>query len=227
MESGVVDCDRMDFEEVRRIAITALFSDDLFFEKLVLKGGNALRLIYRLGSRSSLDIDLSIEDDFNDLEEVGQRLRDALGRRFEQFGFHVFDISFERRPSTQIAGDRWGGYQLKFKLIERAKHSRFKGEVEQIRRNALVVGSFQERIFTIEMSKYEYCDGKQEVDLDGFSIVVYTPAMIAVEKLRAICQQMEAYRMRKTRQPRARDFYDIHLIVGEGKTDTPSQNTAN
>ena len=75
----------MDFEEVRRIAITALFSDDLFFEKLVLKGGNALRLIYRLGSRSSLDIDLSIEDDFNDLEEVGQRLRDALGRRFEQF----------------------------------------------------------------------------------------------------------------------------------------------
>lgn len=28
------------FEEVRRLTITALFSDDILFEQLVLKGGN-------------------------------------------------------------------------------------------------------------------------------------------------------------------------------------------
>lgn len=209
----------MDLEQVRRIAITALFSDDFFVDKLVLKGGNALRLIYHLGSRSSLDIDLSIEDDFSDLGEVRELLRRALTSRFHLAGFTIFDFSFEPRPSNQNAGDRWGGYQLKFKLIESAKHGRFAGNPEQIRRNAFVIGSSQERIFTIDMSKYEYCGGKQELELDGFSIYVYTPAMIAIEKLRAICQQMEAYPMRKHRQPRARDFYDIHLIIREGQVD--------
>jgi len=79
------------------------------------------------------------------------------------------------------------------------------------------------RKFAIDLSKYEYCTGKQEVELDGFSIYVYTTAMIAVEKLRAICQQMEACPIKKHRQPRARDFYDIHLVAGEGKTELVSQ----
>lgn len=91
-----------------------------------------------------------------------------------------------------------------------------KGELEQIRREALVIGASEKRTFTVDMSKYEYCVGKREVELDGFSVFVYTPAMIAIEKLRAICQQMEAYSMKKYRNPRARDFYDIHLIAAEG-----------
>jgi hypothetical protein len=35
----------MDFAAVRRLAIVALFSDDQLFEQIVLKGGNALRLV--------------------------------------------------------------------------------------------------------------------------------------------------------------------------------------
>jgi len=34
----------LDHNEVRRIAITAVFSDDYFFEKVALKGGNALAI---------------------------------------------------------------------------------------------------------------------------------------------------------------------------------------
>jgi hypothetical protein len=40
-----------------------------------------------------------------------------------------------------------------------------------------------------------------------------SPEMIAIEKLRAICQQMPEYPLNRTASPRARDFYDIHLVV--------------
>ena len=49
----------MDFADVRRIVIIAMFADDTLFNQLVLKGGNALNLIYGIGDRSSLDVDLS------------------------------------------------------------------------------------------------------------------------------------------------------------------------
>jgi len=48
----------MDPVEIRRMTIKALFSDDFLLEQLVLKGGNALNLVHRIGNRSSLDIDL-------------------------------------------------------------------------------------------------------------------------------------------------------------------------
>jgi len=51
-------------------------------------------------------------------------------------------------------------------------------------------------------------------EMDYYTIYVYSPAMIALEKLRAICQQMEDYTpTKKTRRPRARDFFDIFTIV--------------
>ena len=36
-------------------------SPDILMEKLVLKGGNALDLVHRIGGRASMDIDLSID----------------------------------------------------------------------------------------------------------------------------------------------------------------------
>jgi predicted nucleotidyltransferase component of viral defense system len=47
----------LDYREIRRIAITAIFSDDFLFERVVLKGGNALSLALGLGNRTSLDLD--------------------------------------------------------------------------------------------------------------------------------------------------------------------------
>ena len=68
----------MDFAKIRRITITALFSDELLLEYLVFKGGNALSLVYELSSRSSLDLDFSIEKDFADIDDIQERLFSSL-----------------------------------------------------------------------------------------------------------------------------------------------------
>ncbi len=184
----------MDFDEIRKLTIIALFSDDFLFERLVLKGGNAISLVYKYGSRSSLDIDFSIEQDFEDLDEVKKRAFAMLKRRFEGLGFVVFDESFVPKPATNSKaalekGPQWGGYQLSFKLIQHDKHLQLKDNLENLRRNALVIGTNQQRVFSADFSKYEYCAGKTEAELDDFTIYVYTETMLFIEKIRAICQQ--------------------------------------
>jgi hypothetical protein len=205
----------IDFSDVRRIAITAVFSDDFLFERVVLKGGNALAIVLAMGARTSLDLDFSIESDFEDLADVALRLEKALQNRFEAAGVIVFDFKFERRPSTERAGQdqRWGGYVASFKLADSARHKELAGDLPALQREATLVGPGQQRVFTIDFSKYEYTKGKLATDLDHYRIFVYTPEMIAIEKLRAICQQMPEYTLNRTPCPRARDFFDIHLIL--------------
>ncbi len=211
----------MDFGEVRRLAIVALFSDDQLFEQIVLKGGNALNLVYGLSPRTSLDLDFSIETDFADLDDTRRRIFRALEERFSAAGFAVFDESFEPKPRVLGAGQEpwWGGYEVKFKLIEEAKYKALGGSIESIRRAAFVVGPAQQRKFSVDVSKFEYCEGKIEREMDSYTIYVYSPAMIVVEKLRAICQQMPEYPLRSQPSPRARDFYDIWRVIAETGLD--------
>ena len=110
----------MDFAEVRRLTIVALFSDDHLFEQLVLKGGNALNLVYGLSPRTSLDLDFSIERDFTDLNDTRKRIFRAVRERFSSVGLVVFDESFEPKPPVPGPNQPpwWGGYELRFKLIE-------------------------------------------------------------------------------------------------------------
>ena len=68
----------MDFADVRRLTIVALFSDDQLFEQIVLKGGNALNLVYGLSPRTSLDLDFSMESDFTDLDDTRKRVFRAV-----------------------------------------------------------------------------------------------------------------------------------------------------
>jgi hypothetical protein len=71
-------------------------------------------------------------------------------------------------------------------------------------------------VFTVDFSKREYTLGKVSAELDDYTIYVYPPPMIASEKLRAICQQIEDYAPTgRTKHPRARDFFDIYVIVTE------------
>src|SRR5262245_38970980 len=102
----------MDFSEIRRVAITALFSDDLLLERLVLKGGNALSLGYGLTDRTSLDLDFSMADDFENLEEARARIFRALRDRFDAKGYVVFDERFEPKPKLDHEDTKpwWGGY---------------------------------------------------------------------------------------------------------------------
>jgi hypothetical protein len=111
---------------------------------------------------------------------------------------------------------------LIFKLIETKKHAAMREDVDALRRQALVVGPNQLRKFCVDFSKFEYCAGKKETELDHYTIYVYTESMLAIEKLRAICQQMPEYKLRRNPCARARDFYDIHLIVTQAGVDLGS-----
>jgi hypothetical protein len=106
-----------------------------------------------------------------------------------------------------------GGYEAEFKLMETDKYNQMKNDMDRVRRESLVIGDGQQRIFRVQVSKYEYCGGKVERNLDHYSIYVYTPEMIVIEKLRAICQQMPEYPQRRYAAARARDFYDIFSTV--------------
>lgn len=215
----------MDFADIRTLVIVALFADDQLLDQLVLKGGNAINLIYGYGSRSSLDIDCSIDGDFASPDEIGQTLLGSLQARFREVAHEVFDFSFQRRPSIPRPGidDRWGGYAAEFKIIERAHIEQAQGSIEKMRRTAVEIGPSHQRTFRIDFSKYEFCAPKRQDELKDYAIYVYTPEMLSLEKLRAICQQMEEYAMQRNRTPRARDFYDIYVVLNEGKVDWASQ----
>lgn len=51
-------------------------------DRLVLKKGNALSLVHKLGLRSSVDVDFSIADDFEDLPDTERQIFKALEDRF-------------------------------------------------------------------------------------------------------------------------------------------------
>jgi len=207
----------MDLNEIRRTSIIALFSDDNLFERIVLKGGNAMTLVYGFGNRASLDLDFSIDGDFPDVKDAENRIFKALRERFAVAGYRLFDEKFEPKPMVinTEKGDRWGGYVVEFKLIENTLYESLGGQLEAVRRQSLVTGTLQKKIFRIEMSKFEFCGERKEVDLDDYTIRVYTPEMLAVEKLRALCQQLPNYPGRTHKTARARDFYDIYTLVTE------------
>lgn len=178
----------IDLAEIRRTAIAALFSDEVLTEYLVLKGGNALNLVYGITSRTSMDLDFGMAHDFEDLAEVSSRVSFALLDRFDAAGYIMFDYKFEVCPDLKGPDEKpwWGGYMISFKLIEREKYQLHQGDITKLRNNSLALGSVGKRTFKIDLSKCEYTEGKAEHEIGNFAIYVYTPEMIAVEKLRAI-----------------------------------------
>jgi hypothetical protein len=132
--------------DVRRLVIIAMFSDDVLFGKLVLKRGNAISLVYTYGARGSLDVDFSIEGEFEDTADAARKITRALTDRFDAAGFIVFDCIFGPRRLTPSADNaRWVATEIQFKIIERDKHRRFNGELDAIRRNATMIGPLQQR----------------------------------------------------------------------------------
>lgn len=204
------------FEDIKKAIVLGLFSNDYLLERLVLKGGNALSLVYEISTRASLDIDLSIPDEFEDLDLASSQIESGLQQSFDLLSLTVFDFIMSEEPrvmSENLAGF-WGGYKIVFKLIEKAKFRENYDNLEWLRRNSLSVGESNARKFEIDISKYEYTEEKCDRIFNGYKIYVYSPAMIVCEKLRAICQQIDSYRekVQKHKAKRARDFLDIHQI---------------
>jgi predicted nucleotidyltransferase component of viral defense system len=217
--------ERTRLDEVKRLVVIAMFSDDELMERLVLKGGNALDLIHHISTRASVDVDFSMAGDFpkQELQAYKLRVERALVTTFRPAGYEVFDVTMEEKPQAVSAdlADFWGGYAIEFKAIEKTQYNKFANDIEQLRRNAMMLG--QGSKFLIDISRFEYTQGKQRRDFGGYTIFVYSPAMMICEKLRAICQQTQEYRpvIKRLRagSPRARDFLDIYSLVTECNID--------
>lgn len=213
-------------DKVKRIVITALASDDSLMETLILKGGNAIDLLCNLNSnsnkisRTSYDLDYSIEDnDFKeDLKDVAKRIEEVLSQFFLENDLMLFDFKFEIKPkvSRNELASFWGGYKVLFKVIHKELYDRNPKNIDKLRRESVKVNSDSSPVFILEFSKFEFIGQKQSVNVDGYNIYVYAPAMIVFEKLRAICQQLPQYGdviPSFSPRARARDFYDIHLMM--------------
>lgn len=206
-------------DHFKRLVVAAMFSDQELNQRFVLKGGNAIDLVLGVGTRASIDVDLSMETDFapEELENIRQRLQQSLENAFSPEGYRVFDVTLEEKPPTvspEIA-QFWGGYSVTFKIIQADQYQPGDEALESMRRNAVHFGPKGK--FEIDISKFEYCPGKQAAEIEGRQIFAYTPEMLVCEKLRAICQQMPEYGpiVKRTRpgSARARDFVDVRVLV--------------
>jgi len=90
----------------------------------------------------------------------------------------------------------------------------------------LLLGPIIRKSNYIQISKFEFCDNKKEHDIEGIRIYLYSPEMIVLEKLRAICQQIPEYRKfvkSQTQIARARDFVDIYYLIKKFKIKIDSK----
>lgn len=207
-------------EKIKRLAIIAMFSDDDLMDMLVLKGGNALDIVYDIDQRASLDLDFSIQTEFkpNDIDMIESKMKKALTVLFNENGYTVFDLKFILCLDEDAPGipPFWGGYRLEFKVIENTQFVKFSHNQRSLRANAIDIGPGSKKTYRIEISKWEYCKTKRRTEIDDYTVYVYTPEMIVLEKLRAICQQMPKYSDligKSFRKARARDFFDIYTTI--------------
>ena len=82
-------------DHFKRLVVAAMFTDQELNQRFVLKGGNAIDLVLQVGTRASIDVDLSMETDFapEELENVRQRLQQSLENAFSPEGYKVFDVT--------------------------------------------------------------------------------------------------------------------------------------
>jgi predicted nucleotidyltransferase component of viral defense system len=205
-------------DRIKRLAVIAMVSDDDLMNALVLKGGNALDLIYGVSDRSSIDIDFSMESEFPaaDLDRIRGRIEHFIRAIFREAGYEAFDISLAERPAavTPDLASFWGGYVVEFKLIPLERRDEAGKSLQALRRRSMVVGPRERRKFRVEISKHEYCGAKTMVEIEGYALFVYAPIAILFEKLRAICQQLDEYRamVKSHLASRTRDYFDIHAL---------------
>jgi predicted nucleotidyltransferase component of viral defense system len=90
------------FKRIKYLTLISLFSDNDLLDILVLKGGTALEF-YDLDYRLSLDLDFSIEKEFDqDLTVVHEKIETVLRSTFREEGYEVFDIRVLEKPSKYL-----------------------------------------------------------------------------------------------------------------------------
>ncbi len=211
-------------EKIKRLTLRALVSDEILMKGLVLKGGNALNIAYNIRDRGSVDIDFSMEKDFTEKEKVRieNQLKFLLNNEFSKEGLFVFDIKFKEKPKQQKV-KVWKGYEILFKTISADLY--VEGEESKNRMKAISIKADHSKSFSVDISSYEYVATSKLMDIDGTILRVYTPEMIVIEKLRALCQSLPEYQTivsTANTKGRARDFYDIWNVCQHFELDFTS-----
>lgn len=130
-----------------------------------------------------------VNGDFKDNAGTIQRIHNSLITTFLEHDYVVIDFNFLHKPKIDnpTLSDFWGVYRVEFKIIEKSKYDAIRDNADAQRRNSVSLNPNNSTIFEIEFSKFEYIGQKAEPTLDGYKLYVYTPTMIILEKLRAIC----------------------------------------
>ena len=214
ISSGVNDVsDSISIESVIEQVIYGLYHDGVFTKKILIKGGQAIRIKEGIKQRLSVDIDASVKGAIPEPGSFFVRFKKSLDKQFGKLKLIVIDFKEAKRPKNPHpdAPDFWTGWKVVFKLRE--KNSR----------NAIVPDGSGSPKITVDLSEYEYCDDFESMELrigstsEKTITYWYSTEMLVVEKIRAICQQHPDYSNRRTATSRARDFYDIANLV-EKKT---------
>ncbi|MFT8666917.1 MAG: nucleotidyl transferase AbiEii/AbiGii toxin family protein [Liquorilactobacillus ghanensis] len=214
----------MNQEQIRNTVITSIFSNDILLDKLTLKGGNALDF-QGVTDRASQDIDFAITDGVNfNREKYGPMIKKSLIDGFAAVGYEVINFKLDVRPQKkskvieQYNNENdfkdivWEGYYIKFGIIQKEKYEfLIKNNVKNIGAQAETTWGNKKNI-EIDLSKGEYTDPREEKELDGYTIYIYTPIMLVYEKMRASCQQLPQYTLGSPKE-RARDLFDIYEII--------------
>ena len=205
----------MDLDKIKKLTLRALMSDETLMHSLVLKGGNALHLVYEITNRGSIDIDFSVEREFTaqEFRDMPIYLDYILNRTFREENLHVFDVNFIEKPKAGSIPE-WKGYLLEFKIISKDRLKELNEDIDSIRRNAIKVHN-QSTKYVVDISAYEYVKSSTIKEIEGMILRVYTLEMILFEKVRALCQTMPEYKfIVNSAKPkhRARDIYDIYII---------------
>lgn len=178
-------------------------------------------------------MDFSMTDGFSEeeLPDIERRIKGQLGVTFGESGFEVFDVTFAERPRNlrEDLRDFWGGYVVEFKVSEKGAVSSGQN-LSARRRQSVPIDTRHRKKMRVEISRFEICNPRETRKVQGFTVNVCAPSLIVVEKLRAICQQMPAYReevVTHSPTPRAKDFFDIYTVIDayELSLTTPENKT--
>lgn len=201
-------------EEVIWSILVAIYSHDVLREKLYLKGGQALRVVYDLKSRLSKDSDFSFQGKIEQEDIFFQYLENSIKNEFLKRNLYTIDFKFTRKPKIKKSGapDFWSGWAIEFKLITKEKLNLPKNRRSA---SAIVPKGFLTNKIPIDISELEYCGGCDKVKIESIELKVYSKPLIVLEKLRAICQSHPNYKYRDKINNRARDFYDIEQIYSK------------
>lgn len=205
-------------DEIRNTVLKAIYSEESLIDILVLKGGNALRLL-GVTNRESQDLDFSIKEEIRFTQEKeGALLEKSITKAFDDKGYLVNKFTFKDKPKTRkdYLPPFWGGYSITFSIIDKNKYA------DKINKNDTNLNRYAEELLDgtkkieIDLSFDEYTEHKVSVELEDIKIFLYSPLMIVYEKIRASCQQLDDYHLTSSKV-RARDLYDIYTTLTNSK----------